>query len=153
MVEDARFEDADESPLALRAFDGDDLQVISALAQDAVFSLGDLNWDKRRRQVALLINRYRWENKGKGAERVRSVLAIEDVQSVQSQGFSRGDGELVLSLLALDYRPGEDGTGAVELVLAGDGGIRIAVEALEVTLRDVTRPYRAPTGKMPSHDQ
>jgi hypothetical protein len=37
------------------------------------------------------------------------------------------------------------------LTLAGDGAIRLEVEALEVALKDVTRPYRAPSGKAPSH--
>ena len=30
--------------------------------------------------------------------------------------------------------------------------IALDVEALEVRLDDVTRPYRAPTGKVPRHD-
>jgi hypothetical protein len=37
-------------------------------------------------------------------------------------------------------------------MLAGDGAIRLEVEALEVILRDVTRPYRAPSGKVPRHE-
>ena len=37
------------------------------------------------------------------------------------------------------------------LTLAGDGAIALEVEALEVTLQDVTRPYRAPSGKAPAH--
>jgi hypothetical protein len=40
----------------------------------------------------------------------------------------------------------------VILTLAGDGAIRLSVEALEVSLKDVTRPYRAPSGKVPQHD-
>ena len=36
MTEDARFEDADEAPLRLAAFDTDDLQVVSALVQAAI---------------------------------------------------------------------------------------------------------------------
>ncbi|KKM80919.1 hypothetical protein LCGC14_1335040 [marine sediment metagenome] len=42
-------------------------------------------------------------------------------------------------------------TGRVILTLAGDGAIALDVEALEVTLRDVTRPYIAPSGKAPQH--
>jgi hypothetical protein len=58
----------------------------------------------------------------------------------------------VLSLLALDFAPGNDGTGRLTLTLAGDGAIALDVEALEVRLDDVTRPYRAPSGKVPRHD-
>jgi hypothetical protein len=39
----------------------------------------------------------------------------------------------------------------VILTLAGDGAIRLSVEALDVTLKDVTRPYVAPSGKLPGH--
>ena len=53
--------------------------------------------------------------------------------------------------LIRSFEPGEDGTGRVVLTLAGDGAIRLSVEALELHLRDVTRPYSAPSGKAPDH--
>ena len=37
------------------------------------------------------------------------------------------------------------------LVLAGDGAVMVEVEAIEVTLHDVTRPYVAPSQKKPEH--
>ena len=51
----------------------------------------------------------------------------------------------------LAFAAGPDGTGTLTLTLAGDGAVALSVEALEVTLKDVTRPYRAPSGKVPSH--
>jgi hypothetical protein len=42
-----------------------------------------------------------------------------------------------------------NGTGRVVLTLAGDGAIAAQAECLDVTLRDVTRPYLAPSGKAP----
>ena len=71
--------------------------------------------------------------------------------SVRTQGIDRSDKDMVLSLLAVAFTPGEDGAGRIELTLAGDGAIAIDVEALEVTLRDVTRPYVAPSRKAPGH--
>ena len=152
---DARFEDAAEGPVALRALDADDLTVVSSLAQDAVFPIAEMTWDRRRRRFAMLVNRFRWELAGGPAapERVQSVLAIEDVLNVSSQGIDRDDRELVLSLLALEWEAGEDGMGRITLVLAGDGAIAVEGEAIEVTLRDVTRPYVAPSGKTPSHPE
>lgn len=155
---DARFEDGGEAPLHLVAQDADDLKVISALVQDAVFPVTEMTYDARRRRFALMLNRFRWEDRvqaeavGRPYERVRSVLVVEDVLSVKSQGFDRGDKDLVLSLMALDFAPGADGTGRLTLVLAGDGALALEVEALEVRLEDVTRPYRAPSGKVPVHD-
>lgn len=155
MQDDARFEDGQEKPLNLGAFDGEDLKVLSALVQDAVFPVSEMRWQASERRFALLLNRFRWEDEGlkrHGAERVQSILVIDNVQGVSSQGIDRKDKDIILSLLSIDWQPGEDADGALELVLAGDGAIRLTVEALEVSLRDVTRPYRAPSGKAPEHD-
>ena len=152
---DARFEDgADAAPLRLRAFDADDLAVISALVQDAVLTVGDIRHDRRARRLGLLVNRFRWERadpRRLTAERVRAVLSIEDAMRVQVAGFGREDPGMVLSVLSVAFEPGADGTGRVVLTLAGDGAIAVDVEALEVVLRDVTRPYAAPSGKVPGH--
>jgi hypothetical protein len=158
MTEDARFEDATEQPLHLKARDADDLAVLSSLAQDAVFPVTEMQWRPRERRFALLINRFRWEDRtaaerqGRPFERVQSVLAVEDVLRVRSQGIDRGDRDLVLAILSIGFEAGEDGTGDVVLTLAGDGAIALSVEALEVTLRDVTKPYAAPSGRAPRHE-
>ncbi|SEQ45535.1 DUF2948 family protein [Thalassovita taeanensis] len=154
MTEDARFEDGREAPLNLGAMDAEDLSVISALVQDAVFPVTEMTWRASERRFALLLNRFRWEDKGRerhGAERVQSVLAVDNVLRVSSQGISRDDKDMILSLLALTWMPGDDAEGVLELVLAGDGAIRLTVEALEVTLKDVTRPYRARSKREPGH--
>ena len=155
---DARFEDGGEAPLRLVASDAKDLAVISALVQDAVLPVTEMSHDPKRRRFALMLNRFRWEDRtqaeavGRVYERVRSVLVVEDVLRVQSQGFDRGDKDLVLSLLALDFALGADGTGRLTLTLAGDGAVALDVEVLDLRLEDVTRPYRAPSGKVPTHD-
>lgn len=154
---DARFQDGGEEPLRLVAQDGEDLKVISALVQDAVLPVTELKYDAKRRRFGLLLNRFRWEDRqeaervGRAYERVRSVMVVEDVRKVQSFGFDRTDKDLVLSLLSMSFEPGEDGTGRLILTLSGDGGIALDVEALDVRLDDVTRPYRAPSGKVPRH--
>ena len=162
MSADARFEDGGEAPLRLRAFDPEDLQVIASLVQDAVFPGSEMRWQPRQRRFALLLNRFRWEDAVSGqarpaarlaarpAERVRSVLAVEDVAAVRSQGVER-DGDTVYSLLDIAFQPGAEGAGLVVMTLAGDGTIELAVEVLEVTLTDVTRPYLAPSRRAPDH--
>ena len=156
---DATFEEGGEAPLRLKALDSADLDVLSTLIQDAVLQVGEIKWDKHQRRLALLLNRFRWEDKaraqarGRGLERVQSVLSIEDVLSVRAQGVNRSDPEMILSVLSVAFEPGEDGMGRVVLTLAGDGAIAAQVEALEVLLRDVTRPYLAPSGKAPMHPE
>ena len=155
MTEDAKFEDGREAPLNLGAMEEDDLKVISSLAQDAVFPITEMTWQPSKRRFGLLLNRFRWEDRGlarHGPERVQSLLVVDNVLRVASQGIDRSDKDTILSLLAITFEPGSEGAGHVLLTLAGDGALRLEVEALEVTLKDVTRPYRAPSGQVPHHD-
>lgn len=157
MSTDATFEEGGETPLNLGALDADDLQVISALTQDAVFPITEIGWKPGQHRFALLLNRFRWEDRaaaaarGRDPERVQAVLSVNNVLGVASQGVDRSDKDIVLSLLSIAFEPGEDAAGHILLTLAGDGAIRLSVEALDVTLRDVTRPYLAPSRHVPEH--
>lgn len=154
MTQDARFEDGREAPLNLGALDGDDLAVIASLIQDAVFPASEMRWHRKGARFALLLNRVRWEDEGKTRhtpERVQSVLMFNNVQSVASQGVPKGDADTILSLLDVTFEPIDAPSGSLTLTLAGDGAIRLDVEALEVTLKDVTKPYAALSKKLPQH--
>ncbi|QFQ87292.1 DUF2948 family protein [Paracoccus kondratievae] len=156
---DARFTDADPAPLALLASDVEDLTVISALAQDAVLPVTEIAFDGRHRQLALLLNRFRWEDaeqarrEGRPYERVRAVLLISDVLKVQSDGIDRKDKDLILELLTMSWQAGEDGAGRLLLEFAGDGTLAVEAECLNVELRDVTQPYVAPSRRAPQHPE
>ncbi|MCG6110898.1 MAG: DUF2948 family protein [Paracoccus sp.] len=156
MTGDARFSDADPRPLALKAEDEVDLRILSSLLQDAVLTGSDISHDPKARRLALLVTRFRWEDaaeaqtEGRAFERVRSVLVIGDVMRVVSDGVGR-DADTVLSLLAIRWQPGEDGTGRLSLDFAGDGTILAEVECINLDLRDVTRPHAAVSGKAPRH--
>lgn len=154
MSEDARFEDGREAPLHIGAMDVDDLKVVSALVQDAVFPASEMKYLKSKRQFALLLNRFRWEDSPSTArppERVQSLLVISGVDAVASQGVARGDADTVMSLLSAEFEQTDAPAGFVTLTLAGDGAVRLQVEALEVLLKDVTRPYVAPSKRKPDH--
>lgn len=158
MSEDAKFEDAGDRPLFLGAVTPEDLQVISSLVQDSVFPVTEINWSATERRLALLLNRFRWEDadaaskRGRPFERVQSVLSFGDVLKTRSQGVDRADADLILSVLSVDFEPAEDGAGTITLTLAGDGAIEMQVECLNVSLRDVTRPYVAPSRHQPRHE-
>ena len=154
MTQDASFEDGAERPLNLGAVDADDAQVLSALVQDAIFPATEMRWDKNAGRFAILLNRFRWEDDNKGGrppERVQSVLSFETVQSVASQGIARGDADTVLSILSVSFEETDAPSGHIILTLAGDGAIRLSVEALDARLKDVTRPYVAPSKSVPHH--
>ncbi|MDS9467538.1 DUF2948 family protein [Paracoccus sp. MBLB3053] len=156
-MSDARFTDVDPAPLSLAAADAEDLTVISALVQDSILPVTEISYDMRHRQLALLLNRFRWEDadharrEERPYERVRAVLLISDVQRVLSDGIDRNDIDLILELLAMKWEAGEDGTGRLLLEFAGDGTLAVEAECLNVELRDVTRPYIAPSRRLPEH--
>jgi hypothetical protein len=156
---DAKFEDGSEGALALMAQSPEDLTVIASLTQDAVLTAADLQWDAKARRLALLINRFRWEDRPAAErqkrpfERVRALLIVSDVTKVASQGITKGDADTVLSLLDLAWEPLDDGAGVLHLTFAGDGALAVTAECLNIDLRDVTRPYRAPSGKLPTHPE
>ena len=156
---DAKFEDGADGPLRLIAGDPEGVTVLSALLQDAVFPITEMTYAVKRRRFALLLNRFRWEDRDAAEaarrryERVQSLLVFEDVLSVKTTGLDRKDKDMILSLLAVTFTPGEDGTGRVDLLLAGDGTIALQVEVLDASLRDVSRPYVAPSGRVPTHEE
>ena len=149
----ASFEDVSFKPLRLIAFTVDDLEVISTMTQDAVFPSSEMILNSEKRRFAILLNRYLWEkNKSKNAERAQAVLAFEDVKNVQTKNINKSDNNLALCLLNISFKAEEDGMGTIQIILSGKGKIRLQVEALEVSLRDVTQPYLAPSRLIPHHN-
>ena len=136
----------------------EDLAVVSALSQDAVGRAGEVSWQPRRRRLAILLNRFRWEDRpqaereGRPYERVRSALIFDGVLAVRARGIDPADRETPLSLLRIDYTPDEEGLGGqILLALAGGGEVAIEVECIEACLIDLTRPWVAPSGHAPDH--
>lgn len=126
--------------LKLLALDDEDLAVVSAHIQDAVFKCGDLHYWPSKRQFAVAANRFAWEETEKGSqpfERRRAALVFKQVKGVKSAGFDRTNEESVQSLLAVTFEKDGDGPeGSIELVLAGGGSILLDVECIEVQLAD-----------------
>ena len=158
MSEDARFEDGDDKALNIGAFDQRDLEVVSSLIQDSIFPTSELKWLTKVNKLALLANRFRWEDKSlaqlrdRKAERVQSLLMISHVKSVSSSGFSPKQKDKILSILSISFDGEDGGSGRILIILSGNAGIRVEVDALEIHLRDVTMPYFAPSGTAPKHD-
>ena len=157
---DASYHDAtfSDQPLRLAAWSAEDLSVISALSQDAVGRAGEVSWMPRRRRLAILLNRFRWEDhpvaerEGRPFERVRSALLVESVLAVRARGVDPSDREAPLSLLRIDFVPDDEGVGGrMLLALAGGGEVSLDVECIEVCLMDLTRPWEAPSGRAPEH--
>ena len=158
MTQDAGFNDALDRPLNLGAQDAEDLQVISSLTQDAVLTVDDLKWNRAERQLVFLLKRFRWEDvelakqQGRDPERVQSLLVIQNATGLASQGIDGKQVDIVLSLMSVEFSGAEDGVGDLILTFSGDGALKVQVDGLDVALRDVTRPYVAPSKQVPNHD-
>ena len=82
--------------LKLLALDAEDLSVVSAHLQDAVFKTDGLAYDARHQVFSLTVNRFVWEKaagRGKAFERRRAVVAFKRVSAVRSLGIDRKDKE------------------------------------------------------------
>lgn len=139
--------------LKLLALDNDDLSVISAHMQDAVFRISDMSFQPRAGLFSLAANRFVWEDSAgrrKAYERRRALLSFKRVSAVRSIGFDRANGDNVLSLLAVRFRAeGEGPEGVLELVLSGGGMIALDVECIEAQLADTGGAWE--TSLKPDH--
>ena len=130
--------------LKLIALDADDLAVISAHLQDAVFKVGDIAYLPAERRFAALGNRFDWADAlhdgGRPAEfvRRRSALRFERVLAAKVQGIDLAQGR-VLSLLAIGFEPSAaGGPGRRRHPPVRNGGaIRLEVECIEAELKDL----------------
>ena len=134
--------------LQLLAEDQDDLAVISAALQDAVAKVGDIVFEARARRLTIAFNRFRWE--GGARQRVRSVLQLGGVLSVQGRKIRRDRRDGVLELLAIGFEPQEAPGGLLTLSFAGGGDLRVAVECVDAVLADISQPW--PTPREPAHE-
>jgi hypothetical protein len=139
--------------LKLLALDEEDLTVISAQMQDAVFKVGDIDYTPRAGHFMLSANRFAWEAGDRGEksfERRRAALCFKQVKSVRSIGFDRKASDTVLSLLAILFDKDGDGPdGSVELVLSGGGSILLHVDCIEAQLADTGGAWE--TAMKPRH--
>lgn len=163
---------ADER-LKLSAHDADDLAVIAACTQDALAPIGEMAFLPVERRFVVALNRFRWDrldaaklsardgdrprperptdaaflegsDKGPAFERVHSALRFEDVTAARTKGIDLRKRESILELLTIQAE-----SGAVSLVFAGGGVIRLEVTQLRCYLEDFSDAW--PTRWRPHH--
>lgn len=130
--------------IRLAALDAKDLEVISALTQDAVMKVGDLSRSKSG-TFSLEMNRFAWDKvpkkffgfaTPKTNERRRSVLHFARVVGAQVFEINQSQPDVVLSLLAIKFNATTAPAGTVELTFSGGASIRLEVECIECQLTD-----------------
>jgi hypothetical protein len=136
--------------LKLRAKDNEDIQVISAILQDAIVPICDMTYRPEEKDFVLVAQRFCRESHEEGAspcfERVRSAVHVKGVEGVQLQGIDQSRAENMLDLLAL--LPEKDG---LQLVFAGGGKIRLKLADWSLILEDFGEAW--PASCEPCHEE
>lgn len=141
--------DADDKPLKLRARDGEDLAVISALLQDALVTLGDITYLPHEKSFIMAMNRYRWE-RDDARQRVHSGIRFDTVQRAQFSGIDQRNRRQFLSFMTLEFQPQPDDLDIILLQFSGAGRIRLHINDLSCRLTDFDEPWS--TQWRPNHD-
>jgi hypothetical protein len=136
--------------LKLSALDAEDLAVISAQMQDAVLRVGDIAYSPRKKQFALVANRFAWDEE-KLRQRRRTGLHFDRVTGVKALHISRSDPEVILSLLTITFAEGDPPSGEIVLSFSGGGTLRLEVECIEASLADLGPAWD--TAHTPSHGE
>jgi len=134
--------------LKLVALDAEDLAVISAQMQDAVFRLGDIGYLKARRKFALVGNRFAWDEGSR--RRCRTGLQFGRVMAVKTNRIRQDDPDAVVSLLAITFEEKAAPSGDIVLSFSGGGTIRLAVECVEAEMNDFGSSWEAI--RTPTHE-
>lgn len=131
-------------PLKLRAEDAEDVQVISAVLQDAIVPVCDMVFQPESNSFVMVAQRLCRETDARApdpckAERVCSALTIKGVADVKLRGIDRENPEQMLDLLALLL----DDEKSLTLVFAGDARIRLSLTSWKAALEDFGEPWPA----------
>ena len=142
--------------IGLAALGEEEIGGVWAHHQDALLKVKDIAFLARERRFVVAMNRFVWERAARAAnggehERRLTGFHVDRVLSVRSRGIDRASGETVLSLLAVTFEPDEarPPSGTVVLAFAADKEVRLAVECLEVGMKDLGPAWSTPS--KPSH--
>lgn len=150
------------------ATDREDLEVVSAVLQDAVAKIGDIAHLPKERRFAFVANRFVWEDGAKRRlgpfARVRVGVHFDDVDSVRAKSVRLDAKDAVIDILSISFEPDADGVieaaseaeipavpGTVTLTLAAGGVIELKVVSVNCMVQDISDPWR--TQSKPQHNQ
>ena len=132
--------------LKLKAKDADDIQVISAVLQDSIAPVVDMDYRAEAKNFIMVVQRLcRETGTDTTKERICCALNIRGVENVQTHGFNPASTDQMLDLLAL-LPEGND----LHLVFASDARIRLQLKDWSLIIEDFGEPW--PAQCRPCHD-
>ncbi len=122
--------------LRLMAFEAEDVSIISAACQDALFLAKDINYLQKSRRFSFLAQRFCNEDTSQN-RRVTALLAFEGVLGVSARGINP-QSNVPQSILSIAFiADKEPPSGKIIIELAGGGQIQLIVECIEIVLGDI----------------
>jgi len=142
--------------LKIKAESKAEIEIFSALLQDALFRIGSMTFQKKGHRFAFVANRFCWEDevlKGKKPKhklhkRTRSALRFEGVLRARIKNIPLDRQDILLSLLSIDVTAKKKDF-VITLIFSGGGVIELEAELLEAYLEDLTGPWA--TKNFPDH--
>ena len=147
--------------LRLKAAGRDDLEVLSALLQDAIIPGEDMFHDQRGRRFVMVVNRFCWdqppvrgvtsEDGGPVYQRRLCGVQIRGVRTVRQSGMPSDRRSALFNLLAVKAVENETSDGErIELLFSGGAALQLDLDGLSVIAEDIDAGQ--PTPNRPAHD-
>ena len=136
------------SALKLHAQSSDDIEMLSALLQDALIAGADMVFDKAENTFMLVANRYCWELQDAG-QQMRCMCGVKfgTIGAVRTRGMT-ADKTQFYNLLAIEY---DKAAQHIMLVFSGGVGIQLEVSSIMIIVRDLAEPH--PSFARPDHSE
>ena len=136
-----------DGELKLKAFDEDDLIIISSLCQDSIIKEHEYGYDEKSKRFAILMNRFCHESNDQ--QRIRTAIHFDYVKNLKTRNINKDDKDETLVLLAIKFDETKKPSGSITLEFSGNKAINLLVENIEVFLTDIGDPWV--TNKKPDH--
>ena len=137
-----------DGELKLKAFDEDDLIIISSLCQDSIIKEHEYGYDEKSKRFAILMNRFCHESNDQ--QRIRTAIHFDYVENLKTKNINKDDKDETLVLLAIKFDETKKPSGSITLEFSGNKAINLLVENIEVFLTDIGDPWV--TNKKPDHN-
>tara|TARA_B100000401_G_scaffold49293_1_gene28883 strand:- start:491 stop:913 length:423 start_codon:yes stop_codon:yes gene_type:complete len=137
-----------DGELKLKAFDEDDLIIISSLCQDSIIKEHEYGYDEKSKRFAILMNRFCHESNDQ--KRIRTAIHFDYVENLKTRNINKDDKDETLVLLAIKFDETKKPSGSITLEFSGNKAINLLVENIEVFLTDIGDPWV--TNKKPDHN-
>ena len=123
----------------------EDLKVISAYSQDSIVAIKDITFLKKNRIFIMLINRFMWEDIGKGinkqSKRIRCAIKFEGILKVKSKKINQKNKNKRLECLAIKSNEVKGTINEINFFFAGGSAITLVSESIEAIMHDLGDPW------------